>query len=359
MPDFFEIDFLDVESDKSGDAIAIRYSIGDSIYIHVVDGGFQDTGESLCAHIDRYYGPRDYIDNAILTHPDGDHAGGLHTLLEDYEVGVLWMLRPWLYAAELIHRFPRVTSVERLQGILREAYPNVAALEEIALRRNIPIEEPFQGARIGAFHALAPSKSRYLELVARSKCTPESDAEKDESALARLLKAGAAYARTFARAAWGEEVFSPQGVSEENEMSVVQYAELNQMRILLTADAGREALTEAIAFAPYVGLNLPGIDRFQVPHHGSRRNVTSELLDQLLGTRLTGPPAPGQEAFTAIISAAKDDEAHPRKAIVRAMIHRGAKAISTEGMTIQTHRNAPDRGWTAARGLAYPADQEE
>lgn len=28
MPDYFELDFLDVETRKSGDAIAMRYGIG-------------------------------------------------------------------------------------------------------------------------------------------------------------------------------------------------------------------------------------------------------------------------------------------------------------------------------------------
>src|SRR5690606_33628430 len=118
--------------------------------------------------------------------------------------------------------------------------------------------------------------------------------------------------------------FSPRSVSAENEMSVVQFAELCGERILLTGDAGREGLSDAINYAPYVGLGLPGIDRFQVPHHGSRRNVSTEILDRLLGERLPSPTAAGAGRFTAIISSAKKDERHPRRSVVRAMIHRGA-----------------------------------
>lgn len=110
MADFFEIDFLDVESDKSGDAIAIRYEIGGRTLIHVVDGGFQDTGESLAAHIRKFYGAPRRIDHVVATHPDGDHAGGLRTILEEFEVGALWMLRPWLYAGEID---PTVNARER------------------------------------------------------------------------------------------------------------------------------------------------------------------------------------------------------------------------------------------------------
>ena len=51
MPDFFEIDFLDVESHKSGDAISMRYQINGITTIHITDGGYQATGESLAKNL--------------------------------------------------------------------------------------------------------------------------------------------------------------------------------------------------------------------------------------------------------------------------------------------------------------------
>ena len=87
MTDFFEIDFLDVETEKSGDAIAIRYSMGGTTNIHVVDGGYVDTGEKLRDHIRKYYGNPTYINRVVVTHPDGDHANGLRTIRGEFEVG--------------------------------------------------------------------------------------------------------------------------------------------------------------------------------------------------------------------------------------------------------------------------------
>jgi beta-lactamase superfamily II metal-dependent hydrolase len=361
VADFFEIDFLDVESDKSGDAIAIRYELNGQIWIHVVDGGFQDTGDSLVAHIRKYYGAAKRIHHVVATHPDGDHAGGLRKVLEEFEVGALWMLRPWLYAAEIVGRFDNFSSVENLRKRLKEIYPNIAALEEIALQKKIQIYEPFQGAAVGAFRVMAPTKQRYLDLVVASEKTPEG-AEAVKGAgqvIAALLEKAAARVAALVKAAWGAEVFSPEETSAENEMSVVQYGLLCGKRVLLTADAGRGGLAEAADYAPNVALALPGIDRFQVPHHGSRRNVSTALLDRWLGPRLPQKPAKGQEKFTAVISSAKKDEDHPRKAVVRAMIHRGARVVTTEGQALQTHANAPDRGWSAATPLDYPEEQEE
>ena len=39
MADFFELDFFDVETDKSGDAIAVRYEVAGQTFVHLVDGG--------------------------------------------------------------------------------------------------------------------------------------------------------------------------------------------------------------------------------------------------------------------------------------------------------------------------------
>jgi hypothetical protein len=268
------------------------------------------------------------------------------------------MLRPWHYVSELLPRFLGITSTEYLRSLLREAYPNIVALEEIAVRRGIRIAEPFQGASIGHFTVLAPSKARYLELLARSTCTPASNAKVGRSLFESVTTAVAA-AVALVRSLWGEEVFSPRPVSAENEMSVVQYAFLSGSRILLTGDAGREALSEAILYAPNVGIHLPGVDRFQVPHHGSRRNVSTDILDQLLGPRLASP-VPAQSAlFSAIISSAKKDERHPRKAVVRAMIHRGGQVVATESQTICTFGGtAPNRGWGPVTPLDYPPHQE-
>jgi beta-lactamase superfamily II metal-dependent hydrolase len=101
------------------------------------------------------------------------------------------------------------------------------------------------------------------------------------------------------------------------------------------------------------------IDRFQVPHHGSRRNVSTELLDRWLGERLPTRLF-GQERFEAIISSAKADRTHPRKSVVRALYHRGGNVVATEGRDIQTHVNTPARlNWGPVQPLDYPEEQEE
>lgn len=361
MTDFYEIDFLKIESKKSGDAIAIRYELNNDTFIHVVDGGYQEMGDNIVEFINTYYNNPNYIDHVVATHPDGDHTAGLRKVIEEFDVGTLWMLRPWEYANELIKRFTKFRNIDNLIKRLKEIYPNISALEELALKNNITIKEPFQGAQIGAFLVLAPTKPRYLDLVVESEKTPESvKAEQGGIAsLGLMLKEKAKMAISFIKAAWGNEIFSPDETSMENEMSIVQLAELCEKRILLTGDVGRAGLIEAAHYAQDLKIVPPKIKCFQVPHHGSRRNLSTEILDFWLGPRLKTKPNTGEETFTAVISASDKDEDHPRKAVIRSMIHRGARVLTTEKGDLSLFHDAPNRGWQPATSLPYPEDQEE
>lgn len=358
MADYFEIDFIDVESTKSGDAIAIRYELGGQTSIHVVDAGYQDTGAKVVDHIKTYYNNPTYLSHVVATHSDGDHAGGLRTVLESFSVGTLWIHRPWIYAEQLLPYFTTYTSAERLAIRLKEVYSNLAALEEIAVRKGVIVQAPFQGVGIGAFTVLAPSVGRFAQLVLESERTPESTASVAQNTLGGVVTELLAKAAKFVKGVWGHEIFSVEETSAENEMSVIQYARLCGQRVMLTGDAGRGALADAIQHAPQVGIALPGIDRFQVPHHGSRRNVSTETLDALLGARIaeTGP-----KTFVAICSAAAKDEDHPRRSVKRAVIHRGAKFFSTKGKSICSSGGAaPARAnWSSLTPEDYPQDQEE
>ena len=357
MADFFEVDFLDVEAKSSGDAICLRYEVGGRQYIHVVDGGYQATGEAVVKHINTFYGSPTRIDHVVATHNDGDHAVGLQTVLETYEIGALWMLRPWVYAQHLLPRFMNYTNADNLRRALRSAYGNLAALEDIAIRKGIPINAPYQGSVIGAFRVMAPTQARFFDLVVDSDKTPAAADAGLLSGLGRAFTDAAKQVAAVVKAIWGAEYFPAGETSNENEMSVVQFATLNGTKILLTGDTGRAGLREVIAYAPTAGLALPGIDRFQVPHHGGRHNVSSELLDQLLGPKLASKPA--SPLFTGYVSAAKADEDHPRKSVVRAIYHRGGNVHTTENAGVRHYGGiAPNRGWRAAIPVAYPEEQE-
>jgi hypothetical protein len=359
MADFIDLDFLDVESEKSGDAITLRYEVSGVQAVHVIDGGYVDTGNKVVGHLKKWYGGLN-VRHVVLTHPDQDHANGLRKVLEECKVGALWMHRPWLYAAELLPSFPTYKSVDALRSKLRALYPGPAALEDIATERKIPIYEPFQGAQIGQFVVAAPTKARYLQLIVDSDRTPEKLAEEKSIAqvLAEAFDSAIKAASNLVKRAWGTEVFPESGTGRENEMSVVQFGVFGGKRVLLTGDAGREGLTEAADFVEALGHVLPGVWCFQVPHHGGRHNVNTQVLDRWLGPVLQGKSE--TTSWNAICSSAKADVHHPKKVVIRAMLHRGGHFCSTEGRSV--HLSYPKihrEGYSAIPQAAYPDEQEE
>jgi beta-lactamase superfamily II metal-dependent hydrolase len=359
MGDFFEVDSLQVNSERSGDAIAIRYRIGQYWTVHVVDGGYTSTAPVLANHIRNRFGTN-RINHMVVTHPDQDHAEGFATLTEQMEVDCIWMFRPWLYAQPLLPYFARYNSADRLAARLRECFPYIDALEKVAIRRRIEMKEPFQGESIGAFRVLAPSPGRYFQLVIDSEKTPQPTP--NMGILSSLFTGMAKPTIRYIKAGWGSEKFSTEETSTENEMSVIQYAKFNGGReVVLTGDAGRDGMNEAADYASQAGLFLPGVSDFQAPHHGGRRNVNTQILDRWLGPILPQRLPEGSERFYAIISASKEDPDHPRKAVRRGLLHRGAKILTTEDGPIWINGgDAPPRAdYRSIPNLPYPDEQED
>lgn len=181
----YEIDFLPVgNGEGSGDAIAMRWWSGkwskDKQKVMVIDGGTKDSGQKLVAHIDKYY-QADFIDYVVNTHPDQDHASGLAVVLEELEVGELWMHRPWRYAKEIVDFVSDLENPFKIDGRItinslekrfkEDCYPSAKVLEEIAESKRIEIKEPYAGAQIGGcFTVLSPTKDWHLfELIPNSK----------------------------------------------------------------------------------------------------------------------------------------------------------------------------------------------
>ena len=347
MTDFIEIDFLEAGDKGSGDAIAIRHRKNKIDWIYVVDGGYADDGEKLADHIRKYYGNPNHIDHVVLTHPDADHASGLATVLNEFKAGCLWMNRPWEHADELMPRFQHYQDHDRFIARLKRAFPKAAELEEVANDKGVEIRDAFVGTRIGEFTVLSPSKATYLDRVVESEKTPVP-----------ASKMGA-YLEALWAALWGEENLKgdSEGTSAENEISIVQWADVCGKKVLLTGDAGVRALTDAYEAAKTLGKSTEDVHWFQVPHHGSRRNLSSGVLDTWLGEKLAGRSAAA--SAPAIISANRNDKEHPKKAVVRALMHRGRRVFQTTGTLCMSTIGAPARaGWTTATPLEYPEEQE-
>ena len=327
-----EIDFLQVgDGDRSGDAIALRYgNLLTGFEVMVIDGGNKASGKALVRHITSEYGTTT-VGHVLNTHPDGDHSSGLTEVLRYLDVKKLWMHRPWAYSAGLLNRFRdhRFTA-GGLKSRLREALDAAYELEEMAVAGKIPISEPFQGAAIGPFVVLSPERDSYLkELVPNFERTPE--AERPLPALLGASLRAAADAVSWIAESLNFETLGEDGeTSAQNESSVVLYANFGDNGVLLTGDAGRLALTRAILYAGAHGVSLKGLNCVQIPHHGSRRNVSPSVLNHIT-------------AQIALVSVAPKSTTHPRRKVTNAFKRRGARVFRTNGGLLNYTINWPRR----------------
>ena len=231
-----------------------------------------------------------------------------------------------------------------------EYYKYAKELELIANKKRITINEPYENSRIGEFIVLSPNKKWHLyDLIPNSDKTKEIQSMEDSKSnfltlsLEKLFSIGETLG--FETLRDGEET------SRENESSVILYANFDNRGILLTGDAGNEALQNAYNFAIGIDINISQNLKFiQIPHYGSRRNVSPDILDKIIGNKIKVPTEP---TITAFVSVGKNDTNHPRKVVTNAFFRRGCKVIATRENIVRHHNHMPDRGWGAAKTIKF------
>lgn len=334
----YEIDFLPVgQAGRHGDAIAIRFTRPDTgQYAHVIiDAGFEQNGRALVEHVQRYYNTRS-IDLALVTHPDGDHIGGMGVVVRELDVGTL-----------CIHR------LGDRGGRGLPAADAVDDLISLAEARGTAIHEPFAGtwAFDHALQVLGPTPEWYEQLVAAQQAEAAERAAPTRASA--LLEAARHLGGRFLKALPMEVPFDDAGgTNPRNNTSAIILLTVDGYRMLLTADAGVPALDRAWDWLELnVGDTSP--PRFvQIPHHGSRHNASSALLDRLLGSTHQAP------ARTAFVNVGPGAKKHPSPRVANAFMRRGANVCETRGQTIHHFSaDAPDRpGWVPLTPLE-PMDE--
>lgn len=351
---FFELDFLPVgNGERSGDAICLRHGVKDETHILsqeviVIDGGTKESGESLVEHIKTFYNTST-VSHVINTHPDIDHASGLSIVLENLSVGRLWMHRPWCYAEYLKDKFKdQRWTTEGLTKKLKDSYPFAYALEEIAATKKIPISQPFQRSSIGPFTVLSPTEAWYLELVPEFDNTPEARQKKRETKFRSFIES----IKQWIDENWDIETLSEDGVtSASNESSVILYGNIDNVKVLLTADAGIDALNLSFDYATSLGIALNQCNIYQVPHHGSRNNVNPSTLNRILGPKVG---IQSKRTRFAISCSSKDSETHPRKVVCNAFLRRGVDVfVNKEKILSKRHNTEMRPNYQSATALPF------
>jgi beta-lactamase superfamily II metal-dependent hydrolase len=332
-----EIDFLAVgDGNKSGDAIALRYGNlsgpRSEQTVVIIDGGTKESDQKLVEHVHLHYATTE-VNVVFSTHADIDHVSGLTVVLEGLMVKQLAMHQPWNHAPAICDLFEGRPSSAHLSAKLQKSLSMAREIEGIAKRRGIPIVEPFAGAGNDVLKVLGPSKGYYQLLLADFQATPEPSA-----AIAGLFAKATQKVSdviSYAAESLNIETLNDDGVtSSENNSSVILLLRLPTYNFLFTADAGIPALTQAANYAASQGWDLSTLNAWQIPHHGSKRNLGPTILNRIKGKK--GLISVGPEGAPK----------HPAKKITNALIRRGTNVFATQGTGFRHHYNAPPRsGW--------------
>lgn len=343
----FEIDFHPVgDGEKGGDAITIQYGRLNSVYnysqkVIVIDGGTLASGEKIVEHIKNVY-KTDTVDLIINTHPDNDHCSGLREVINNLTVKEIWIHRPWLSSDEFLGMFQdgRITT-NSLKERLKDALNVVSEIESLAKSKSITLKEPFTGLTFdgGVVTVLGPTVNFYKELLSQFRSTP---ALSNESLLSKAFSAVKDTVQMIAEAMHVETLDESGETSPENNSSVISLFSYAGKKVLFTGDAGIPALKQVIDIAVYNNIALNNLHVLQVPHHGSKRNVSPIILNSI-------------KAECAYISCPKEgDPKHPAKKVTNALIRRNMKSFHTKGNILCHRLNIPTRvGYTSATPIPF------
>ncbi|MGO9126086.1 MAG: ComEC/Rec2 family competence protein [Terriglobales bacterium] len=307
-----EIDMLSL---GDADCILVSFWSGLSVYRVLIDGGNKGDAPAIRAFL-RGLGISS-VDELLSTHLHDDHSGGLIELLADETLtfGKLWCHIPhWhVEGMDKVYAALKAAGASDEAMNIRKSLETVASLFNAAKKRGIPHEEPFKGKRIGNLEACSPTEEFYTGLVAEftdaGKIRAEDAAQLRYDVQTRLEEAMAK--GILADALSGSSLLSEPHTTPENESSTVTGTMYDGKVLLFTSDAGTSALTNVASSYN----NVAGVQWMQIPHHGSRRNLTESLIETF---------APK----VAYVSALGNDK-HPRRAVVSAFKKLGSFVFST------------------------------
>lgn len=324
----YEVDFLKAGEKKDADAICLRFDRpdGGGRAVVVIDAGWQQDGPNVVDFVKETYGTNQ-VDLAVVTHPDGDHIGGMGEVIRELDVARL-----------AIHR------LDQRGGSGLEAAGAVQELVQVAEERGTAVEEPFQGRQYfgDALTVLGPSEAYYAALLDEQRVRETEKKGVSSSLLSSLAEATRSFADRFLDSLPMEEIPFGEGPGPgpRNNSATVMLFAVDDFRALLTADAGVPAIMAALEFADSENLEAIQPDLVQIPHHGSRRNASSEMLDRLLGA--IGHEGVGK-AYVSVCG--KEDPKHPNGRVINAYVRRGYSWQWTAGQSIWRHSSDAPMRW--------------
>lgn len=271
----YTINFLSV---GDADAIVIGYQEDKEspLRVALIDAGNDGDAKTIKDFIwDKYKTHR--IDLAVCTHPDRDHKGGFFELMEDpdMEFGEFWCGDPFMILEdedydESMTEEDRLTVCRKVYNHPLDKTKNLIDIAEKKCHNCYHVEEGDEFDTI-PIRVMGPSPSYYhsaaidllnefTELPVESEMGEFEDAAEvsDEENSSRIN--------------------DTKDESNTNKCSLILlFTPNSSSRFLLCGDAAASSLQELV---DNYGTDVKGC-RLKVPHHGSIKNLTTKIIDEL------------------------------------------------------------------------------
>ncbi len=316
---FYEIDVLNL---GNADAkIVDLYDDNGQNYIILIDGGNPGDGKKILYNLRKYHS-QNYIDLIISTHPDKDHIGGLSEVVTSIPTNAVWIHDPFKHINS--RSFRLLLGGVKSQGKARrlvESFENTFEFITLIDRLKIPRIEPFDGTSFGPLSVIGPTVNYYEEMISGFKNVDSfvSNDLKGNNLIQDLLDLLAEDSSTDCVLDENNET------SNENNSSVIILGLLDNKKFLFTGDAGVQALLDVSSRC-----QLDNIHWFDVPHHGSKHNLSMTLLNYF------------QPEISSI--SADGSKKHPSQAVVNALkIHGNVYCTHKNGNMVWYNWNNPLR----------------
>jgi beta-lactamase superfamily II metal-dependent hydrolase len=278
VSDLFRIEMLPA---REGDCLTVAYGRPDERRRILVDGGRTATYAAIKERFADLPDEERTFELLIVTHVDRDHIEGVLEMLTDPEAPIRFK-DVWFNGYDHL-RNPQVETLGAVQG---------ERLTTALLGQQLPWNEAFgrRSVELGAndtqvslegglaLTLLSPDRAKLAALLPKweEECRkagllPGIAAERPPPA--GLERMGGLDIETLAEEPFEADRTVPNGTS------IAVLAEYQGRRALLAADAHPDRLVESL-LARTEGCPAP-LDAFKLPHHGSKRNVSRELLESV------------------------------------------------------------------------------
>jgi hypothetical protein len=271
---------------SEGDCLILSYGPDEGALRHVViDGGRKATWPKLRAALEGIAARGEAVDLLLLSHIDADHIDGLLELAED-------PAPPVVPAAVWYNGFDELKTLTPPGALQPFGFKAGDAYSKALAAKGWPLNAAFGGKAIFVEEHPAPFAFAGLELTLVSPSRAKLNKLRTEWNQWRAPKptpaapTPGAGLQAFGKRAMPavldvEALSAPSGTDSTapNGSSIALVAEYDGRRVLLAADAHPDVLLASLT-ALGAGGRYP-VDLVKLPHHGSRANLTREVIEAL------------------------------------------------------------------------------